>query len=425
MADSDFQKEAFGQLNKIQLVFFTIIFVGFAADVSLDKSSLDLAREQLASIKDVTLKWNEDWLTIAASKKVQLAPDAGASQKFKFTLGPNNEQVLIELPPGEFQIRPLPPALDVLVQGHSERRFARRKPAISKPGSLSEFFSVWDALLEKIFIYTEFDPIDAATFMANRDRERFGKTLSKVSRVAPEDKPMQPMYHLVGNAFQIHPDDLEDLKKKEPTHIVIADWDLEGKRWFVEFFAKGRSKLTLDGQEALIAEYGRDWHLGPASYAFKDLHAISSNFADLPFDKIASILDSEAKRYGERLSLLGVSLPTGQLAVWSLLLTTIVYVYFLINLLGLARTAQDSGVIEYPWIGILPGKIPLCASLMTLCLFPVAFVVVKCLAIYQLANFSLATKLSLTAVALVLVTSTIVVGKTILMLRRKQVRISA
>lgn len=412
--NADFQKEAFAQVTKIQLVFLTIVFVGFAADVSLDKSSLDLAREQLASIKDATLKWNENWLTEAAGKKVQWVEHA-PPQGFKFTFEPNSQLGIVELPPRALQIRPLPNALDVLSHGYGTPTASVMEPAIAAPKSLSEFWNVWDALREKISIYTEFEPIDIPPVAHGIS----GKTFSKVSSILPGDPSLQAAYRHTGSLRQIHPSDQEFFKKFAPTHRVIAKWPDGPGRIYI--FLKSRSKLNLDGQEALIAQHGSKWHLGAANDVFKDLHSISANFADLPLEKIGLILESEAKRYGERLSLLGVSLPTGQLAVWSLLLVTIVYLYFLIILRGLARHSQkESEILVYPWIGVLPGRVPLFAALASLCLFPAAFGVAKCFAIYRLANSTMSLRIGLTAAAVVLVSSTIVVAITILELRRMQ-----
>lgn len=425
MADSDFQKEAFAQLTKIQLVFLTIIFVGFAADVSLDKSSLDRARDQLADIKDVALKWKENWLTEAAVKKVGALQGATTPKKFKFAVQPNNEVIIVELPAGEFQVRPLPSRLAALIQeGKAPHRFDQ-KPSIQSPSSLSDFWSVWDSLQDKISIYTEFTPVDVAPHVYVPANKSFNKTFSKVSLAGIGNESVPAANRLTGHVFQIHPDDLKLLSKFEPTHRVHAKWPLDGEIWSLNFYAKGRSQLAFDGQEALAVEHRRDWHYGRAKDVFDDLYSISANFADLPFEKVKSILDSEAKRYGERLSLLGVSLPTGQLAVWSLLLTTVVYAYFLVNLVGAAQHFQKNGeLISYPWIGILPGTSSLIASLVSLCLLPAVFAVVKCLAIYQLAGLSISSKVSLTATAIVLISSTVVVAKCIFALRRNPVSIA-
>lgn len=426
--NADFQKEAFAQLSKIQLVFLTIIFVGFAADVSLDKSSLDIAREQLASIKDVTVKWkeNETWLWDKAAEKFRsLQPPA--SRGFKFTFGPNSELVFIELPPDEFQIRPLPGALDVLIQDPSDT-LSSSKPVISTPQSLSEFWTAWDGLGEKIWIYTEFDAVDRIPWVSRQGRTLEETTLSKASKIAPTDASLQPVQRLTGKVFPLLSEDREVFKEFEATHSVMAVLQMDGSPVSVFIIVKGREQIYLNGQDALISQHHRlkdtrhhEWRFGAANYTFGDLYSISANFADLPFEKIRLILDSEAERYGERLSLLGVSLPTGQLAVWGLLLVTIVYLYFLIILRGVVHQCpKDTKVVAYPWLGILPGKMPLVASLTGLCFLPATFGVVKCVAIYGLTNLTMPMKIWLTVAAVILVLSTAVVAQTIVGLHRKQ-----
>jgi hypothetical protein len=423
MDDSDFQKEGFAHLNKIQLVFLTIVFVGFAADVTLDKSSLDTARDQLAGIKDIAVKWNPNWLMEAAAKKVHSLPSV-EPERFTMTVLSTRQLALIELPRGEFKIQPLPEKLNAAIIS-DYRNSGEQRVSIGTPTTLSGFWTLWDVLMEKIPIYTEFKPIDElpiAHIIRFGEWERSDRQFSTVLRVERGDTPVQPVYRLNGHLSEINPSwDLGDLKKWQPTHTMKVELVVDRDVVSVTSYMKARSTVALDGQQSLVAEHGFNWHFGSAKDVFKDLYAISANFADLPLDKISLILDSEASRYGERLFILGVNLPAGQLAVWSLLLTTIVYVYFLVMLLGVARYFEKNPqAVAYPWIALLPGRISLFASLVSLCLFPAVFGVVKCFAIWRLANLSMTVKMLLTATVVILISSAATVAKTVLMLRRTQ-----
>jgi hypothetical protein len=416
MSSPEFQKEAFAQLTKIQLVFLTIAFVGFAADVSVAKSSIDRARDQLASIMDVVRMWDDQALNERAAKMVAEAQTAPAI--FSFGVGPGEAKVIISLPPSDYALRPLPEPLEQYINGDASQA-NDLSPRISAPKSLAEFFTIWDSV-GQMPVYTDFEPVDVLPTAKPVGSTHGGELrTSKVERLTKDPAEDTQSQRVTAKVSRIHRKDRETFKKFDPSHLIRATIKFDNKDWRITIYARGYSHISFVGQEVLVGKLPWPWHFLPSASAFKDLQVASISFAELPFEKSAAILTSEAERFGERVPILGVDLPKGQLAIWTLLLGSLVHLYFTVHLQALSAIPRNGPLTPaYPWIGILPGTAPWVVTLLLTAAIPIVFAVTKYISVLKLGSVTLLAKVGLAVAAMVLVVSALMAACFDLQLRR-------
>jgi hypothetical protein len=141
----------------------------------------------------------------------------------------------------------------------------------------------------------------------------------------------------------------------------------------VEIECEHRTISSL--QSCINKHYSMDFHLGWFKDSFPELEAVTSNYQDVTFPNILAILEGERTRAGEKLQLLGASIPSGWIAVFGIPLLLITQCYFFSHVRAWNQCWKG---VCFPWVVLYEHSISRWLSSLSLLLPPATVLVLAC-----------------------------------------------
>lgn len=120
------------------------------------------------------------------------------------------------------------------------------------------------------------------------------------------------------------------------------------------FFPAEVNVYQVDLQQLLKRKFDKPkGKRGKFSYTFRDVNEITKDYQELPPKTIATILQGEAERSGERLHVFGATVPSEIVYQWGALILLGIQVYFWLHytqFVAARNTPRER--INVPWIGL-------------------------------------------------------------------------
>jgi hypothetical protein len=126
-------------------------------------------------------------------------------------------------------------------------------------------------------------------------------------------------------------------------------------------------------QDVVVDYFNLPYSRANFDTAFRDLNQLTTNFQELPFEKIEAIVSGEAKRAAEKLDVLGVKFPLSALRTWGAAIVLLMSTLFLIHISALAQELKCGKVAAVgAWMGLYSTLASRVISLASITLLPLA-----------------------------------------------------
>jgi hypothetical protein len=348
------------------------------------------AHDQLRSIIEHVLNWNENFLQEQAAREVstreftpdltdkvfQLMNEDGALLQLKLVSG----KPLWSLKdshafPGQ-RVRHLPD-------------YYERELLIEKPTTIRAFASIWNRLREPVLVFLADEATNEAMMMTGAKGHYFLSFREwKSLEIVEPDSPDKGFLNYDGDAelWPLNDNNKERVRERlggrNLTHAIafgdnigfvpgFEDDSLFEERIFYVFIPVEIEKIALDGQGSLVESLGSDWFKGTFSYSFPELNEITKNSQDVELEDLEVLLRNVLAQGSDKFKAFGFEIPSDMIAMIGLPLLAAVQLYFLLHFRAFSKHREFAEEFEpFPWVGLYPQLLPQSVFLLTATMLP-------------------------------------------------------